>query len=61
MNSNLTEKSTESEKNERIEFYLNKVNMYERRNDVIRTYSTGMKQKLKIAFALMNQPEILNY
>ena len=33
--------------------------MYERRNDVIRTYSTGMKQKLKIAFALMNEPEIL--
>ncbi|HMQ69258.1 MAG TPA: ABC transporter ATP-binding protein [Ignavibacteria bacterium] len=52
-------KSAGSEKNEKIDFYLNKVNMYERRNDVIRTYSTGMKQKLKIAFALMNQPEIL--
>lgn len=52
-------KSDSKDTNENINFYLNKVNMFERRNDVIRTYSTGMKQKLKIAFALMNQPEIL--
>ena len=52
-------KKNDPKNKEKIEYYLKKVNMYERRNDVIRTYSTGMKQKLKIAFALMNEPEIL--
>lgn len=44
---------------EKVNHYLNKVNLFERRNEIIRNYSTGMKQKLKIAYSLMNQPEIL--
>lgn len=33
--------------------------LYERRDDYVKTYSSGMKQRLKFIFALMHQPEIL--
>lgn len=35
------------------------VNLYERRNSKFSTYSLGMKQRLAIASALLNDPEIL--
>ena len=38
---------------------LNKVGLYERRNDTLRIYSSGMKQRLKIAFAIMHSPLVL--
>ena len=42
-----------------IDEKLKTVNLYERRNDKFRTYSLGMKQRLAIASALLNNPEIL--
>jgi heme exporter protein A len=38
---------------------LERVNLYDRRNDYLRTFSSGMKQRLKIAFALSNSPDVL--
>ena len=38
---------------------LQRVLLYDRRNDPVRTYSSGMKQRLKYAFSLLHKPEIL--
>lgn len=38
---------------------LRQFGIYERRNDEVRTYSSGMKQRLKYAAALLHHPEIL--
>jgi heme exporter protein A len=38
---------------------LQKVLLYNRRSDPVRTYSSGMKQRLKYAFSLLHKPEIL--
>ena len=38
---------------------LTKVGLYDRRNDLLRIYSSGMKQRLKIAFAILHNPPIL--
>ena len=42
-----------------IEEKLKIVNLFERRNSKFNTYSLGMKQRLAIASALLNNPEIL--
>ncbi len=44
---------------EKIEEKLKTVNLHDRKNDKFRTYSLGMKQRLAIASALLNDPEIL--
>lgn len=42
-----------------IENVLRQVNLYERRKDAFKTYSLGMKQRLSIASALLNDPAVL--
>jgi ABC-2 type transport system ATP-binding protein len=43
----------------RIEEVLKTVGLYERRKDTFKTYSLGMKQRLAIASAMLNNPEVL--
>ena len=44
---------------DKIDEKLKIVNLFERKNDKFNTYSLGMKQRLAIASALLNDPEIL--
>jgi heme exporter protein A len=44
---------------ERVEANLREVGLWERRKDFVRTFSSGMKQRLKYAFALIHQPAVL--
>ncbi|MBU7022722.1 MAG: ATP-binding cassette domain-containing protein [Theionarchaea archaeon] len=44
---------------ERKKELLNMVDLWDRRKDVVRTYSGGMKRRLEIARGLLHQPKIL--
>lgn len=46
-------------RDERIDYVLKSVRMYERRNDKIGAFSGGMKQRIGIAQILLNLPRIL--
>lgn len=43
----------------RVEELLNLVNLWSRRNDRVGVYSSGMKQRLKYALALLHRPKLL--
>ena len=44
---------------ERSDFLLSELNLFERRNDLVRGYSSGMKQRLKFIFALIHEPKLI--
>lgn len=44
---------------EYAEELLNRFLLYNRRNDLVKTYSSGMKQRMKFIFALIHQPGLL--
>ncbi len=45
--------------NEKIKELLILVGLWNRRDDVVSTFSSGMKQRLKYAFALLHNPAVL--
>lgn len=47
------------DRKERINSLLEKVNLYGRRNDEVKNFSSGMKQRVKLAFAIINSPRLL--
>ncbi|MHB8905115.1 MAG: ABC transporter ATP-binding protein [Melioribacteraceae bacterium] len=44
---------------ERSEHLLRELNLFDRRNDLVRGYSSGMKQRLKFIFALLHEPQLI--
>lgn len=50
---------SKGERRERAEKLLKEFGLYERRNQLVRGYSKGMKQKLILCMALINEPQIL--
>jgi heme exporter protein A len=48
-----------SDKKEHLKYLLNRINLYSRRNDEVKNFSSGMKQRVKLAFAIINNPKIL--
>lgn len=44
---------------ERVYYLLNKFLIFNRKDDLLKTYSSGMKQRAKFVFALMHSPQLL--
>ena len=45
--------------NDRIKNLLDEFSLYDRRNDLIKAYSSGMKQRVKFIFSLIHSPELM--
>lgn len=44
---------------EKVEQLLNTFLLFDRKDDLVKTYSSGMKQRLKFIFALMHSPSLI--
>lgn len=44
---------------EKTEFLLNHFLIFDRKDDLVKTYSSGMKQRLKFVFALVHSPQLI--
>ncbi len=44
---------------ERADFLFHHFNLYDRENDLVKTFSSGMKQRLKFIFALIHKPKLI--
>lgn len=44
---------------EKVKQLLEEFNLYDRRNDLLKEYSSGMKQRIKLLFALIHKPYLL--
>src|SRR3989304_296238 len=44
---------------EKVDNLLNKFLLFNRKDDLVKTYSSGMKQRLKFIFALMHSPQLI--
>ncbi|WP_054199887.1 ABC transporter ATP-binding protein [Clostridium baratii] len=55
----LNENMTKKERKDKVLEVLKIVGLYDRRKDKVSTYSLGMKQRLGIAQALLNNPKII--
>jgi len=44
---------------EKIDLLFNEFLLYDRRNDLLKGYSSGMKQRMKFIFALMHSPKVI--
>jgi heme exporter protein A len=44
---------------ERSDFLLSELKLFDRRKDLVRGYSSGMKQRLKFIFALLHEPQLI--
>lgn len=45
--------------NDRIKILLDEFSLYDRRNDLLKAYSSGMKQRVKFIFSLIHSPELM--
>ena len=54
-----TFQTDDKEAAEKVNSLLKEVNLFDKRNETVKNYSSGMKQRLKLAFAILNDPEIL--
>ena len=43
----------------KVDDLLNKFLLFNRKDDLVKTYSSGMKQRLKFIFALMHSPQLI--